>query len=401
MAEPGFHVIIVGAGATGLLIAQGLKKAGISATVFEKYSEDKYKERSGKWTMALHWSIPHIQACLPPKVFEQLKSVETNPWGKQDPKVVGNIPLINGRSGELLANVPMPSPRRIVRGKLRDLFNVDIDVRYGQSLTDVHVNSDGVTATFNNGETVVNGMVLIGADGARSAVRGHLVDEMTAKLDKANIMILNAFPTFTRDQALFIQSKSHPIAQLSPHPYQNTNIFSTVANVVDPEKPETWVFQFSLSIWTDENPPVSPEERRHLFRSYMSTYCEPYRSVAEWLTDDIEVGGESFHYWGNIAPWNNHDGRVTLAGDAAHPMVPFRAQGLNNAVEDARLYVDAIRGVFHENKDLRASISAYDESAFRRGKADIDLSNDQMFAYHHWDSVMNGPLMQNGYSKNL
>ncbi|KAJ5674770.1 uncharacterized protein N7477_004704 [Penicillium maclennaniae] len=393
MAEPGFHVIIVGAGTTGLLIAQGLKKAGISATVYEKYSDDKYQERSGKWTMALHWSIPHIQACLPPELFEQLKSVETNPWGKQDPKVVGNIPLINGRSGELLANVPMPSPRRIVRGKLRDLFNVDVDVRYGQSLTDVHVNSDGVTATFNNGETVVNGTVLVGADGARSAVRGHLVDEMTAKLDKANTMIL-----------------------LSPHPYQNTNIFSTVANFVDPEEPETWVFQFSLSIWTDEYPPASPEERRHLFKSYLSTYCEPYRSVAAWLADDIEVGGESvrvvpkdslvildyhkFHYWGNITPWNNHDDRVTLAGDAAHPMVPFRAQGLNNAVEDARLYVDAIRGVCHKNKDFRASISAYDESAFRRGKADIAVSNDQMFAYHYRESVMNGPLMRNGYSKN-
>ena len=80
--------------------------------------------------------------------------------------------------------------------------------------------------------------------------------------------------------------------------------------------------------------------------------------------------------------------------------IVVRAQGLNNALEDARLYVDAIKGVCHENKDLKTSISAYDESAFTRGKADIHSSNDQMFSYHHWDSVMNGPLMRNGYSKN-
>jgi hypothetical protein len=67
-----------------------------------------------------------------------------------------------------------------------------------------------------------------------------------------------------------------------------------------------------------------------------------------------------------------------------------RAQGLNNAMEDARRYVDAIKGVVHNNED---------RSAFERGKADIDLSNDQMFAYHHWDSVMNGPLMKDGYRK--
>ncbi|KAJ6006717.1 hypothetical protein N7451_004661 [Penicillium sp. IBT 35674x] len=374
-----FHVIVVGAGATGLLIAQGLKKAGISATVFEKYREDEYEERSGKWTMALHWSIQHIEACLPPKIFEQLKSAETNPWEEQDPAEAGSIPVVNGRTGELLARVPMPHPKRIVRGKLRNLFRNDIDVQFGYTLTDLQVNEEGVTAIFNKGEKTVKGAVLIGTDGARSAVRDHLVDTKTGQLDKANIMILNAYPTFTEEQALFIRSK--------------------VADLVDIQKPETWVFQFTLSIWTDEPPPASDEERRHLFGSYLSTYCEPYRSVAAWLAEDIYISGESFHYWGNITPWDNHAGKVTLAGDAAHPMVPFRAQGLNNAMEDARLYVDAIKAVVLKNESLKCSIGVYDESAFKRGKADIELSNDQMFAYHHWDRVMNGPLMKGGYMK--
>lgn len=142
-------------------------KVGISATVYERYSQDEYRERSGKWTMAIHWSLPHIQACLAPEHFERLKSVETNPWEEQDPKVVGKIPLINGRSGDLLANIPMPSPRRVVRGKLRDMFNTDIDVVYGQALTDLHVGADGITAIFNGGETAINGTVLIGADGGK------------------------------------------------------------------------------------------------------------------------------------------------------------------------------------------------------------------------------------------
>ncbi|KAJ5528148.1 hypothetical protein N7513_012307 [Penicillium frequentans] len=369
-----FHVIIVGAGATGLLIAQGLKQAGISATVFERYREGEYEERSGKWTMALHWSLQHIEACLPPKIFEQLKSAEANPWEEQDPTEAGSIPVVNGRTGELLARVPMPHPKRIVRGKLRDLFRKDIDVQFGHILTDLQVNNEIVTATFNEGEKTVKGAVLIGTDGARSAVRDHLVDTKTGQLDKANAMILNAYPTFTKEQALFIR----------------------MADLVDIQKPETWVFQFTLSIWTDEAPPTSDEERRHLFRSYLSTYCEPYRSVAAWLTDDIYISGESFHYWGNITPWDNYAGKVTLAGDAAHPMVPFRAQGLNNAMEDARLYVDAMKAVVLKNESLKCSIDVYDESAFKRGKADIELSNDQMFAYHHWDRVMNGPLMKGG-----
>ncbi|GKZ46144.1 hypothetical protein AbraIFM66951_009044 [Aspergillus brasiliensis] len=287
--------------------------------------------------MALHWSVPHIEACLPSQSFAQLKSAETNPFEEQDPDVAGNIPLVNGRTGKLLAEIPMPSPRRIVRGKLRDLFRQDIDVHFGQALTDLHVGPDGVTAIFNNGETTVKGTMLIGADG--------------------------------------------------------------VADIRNPDAPDTWVFQFTLSIWTDEDPPASEEERRHLFRAYLSTYCEPYKSVAAWLSDDTQISGEKFHYWGNITPWTNHGGRVTLAGDAAHPMVPFRAQGLNNALEDARLYVDAITRVVHGGQDLESNIKAYDDSAYTRGSMDIKLSNEQMYAYHHWDVVMNGPLMRGGYNK--
>lgn len=82
-------------------------------------------------------------------------------------------------------------------------------------------------------------------------------------------------------------------------------------------------------------------------------------------------------------------------------MKSVRAQGLNNALEDAKLYVDAITNAHYDGRDLKTCIDEYDESAYQRGKADIHLSNDQMFAYHHWDSVMNSPLVQRGYSKNL
>ena len=115
--------------------------------------------------MALHWSIPHIQECLQPCDFEKLRSVETNPWEEMDSNTASNIPMINGRSGEVFANASMPSPRRVVRGKLRDLFKTGIDIHYDQHLTDFDVGSDGITAIFNGGKAVVNGTHLVGADG--------------------------------------------------------------------------------------------------------------------------------------------------------------------------------------------------------------------------------------------
>jgi 2-polyprenyl-6-methoxyphenol hydroxylase-like FAD-dependent oxidoreductase len=40
-----------------------------------------------------------------------------------------------------------------------------------------------------------------------------------------------------------------------------------------------------------------------------------------WMPDDTKIAYDKMAYWVPI-PWDNHDGRVALAGDAAHPMTP-------------------------------------------------------------------------------
>ncbi|GIC94655.1 uncharacterized protein Aud_001984 [Aspergillus udagawae] len=373
---PDFHVIIIGAGATGLLIAQGLKEAGIAYTIYEQHDEETYARRAGQWTMALHSARPYLESILPPVLRAKLNSVTTNPWSEPDPAIAAAIPFVNGATGELMAKIPMPSPKRLIRGKLRELLRTGVEVRFGMRLTDVRVEDDGVAAVFD-GE-VVRGSVLVGADGPRSVVRGRLVDAKAAALQKPNIMVFNAFPTFPREQALFIHAKSHPIVQLAPHPHQQTSLFSNgmcsfpandetdelVANVVDPARPETWVFHYCLSIWTAEDAPENVEARRALFKHYMSRYCEPYKSAGEWLSQDTPILAE---------------------------------KGLNTAFEDVKRFLDAIVKVVHHGADIQTEMDGYDESAYTRGKRDIDLSAKQMYAYHHWEEIMTSPLMKGGY----
>ncbi|QKX61946.1 uncharacterized protein TRUGW13939_09102 [Talaromyces rugulosus] len=404
MADSDFHVLIVGAGATGLLIAQGLKKAGIRATIYERYSREEYEERAGKWTVALHWSIPFIEACVPLEISAKLKSTETHPWTDNDSTEAAYIPLVNGLTGDLMAKMPMPSGRRVSRGKLRNLLSTGIDIHFGMKLSEVRSESaagekPAVTVLFNGGSVVAKGSVIVGADGARSVVRNYLVGKEAGELQAAESLSLNVFATFTAEQALFIRNNSHLIGQaclLEKYQIEFYTNRLSVADVVDPEKPETWVFQYSFSNLTKDDPPADEEEQRKLFKTYMATYCEPYKSIGLWVTDDTPISAERFNFWGNIVPWDNRDGKITIAGDAAHPMLPFRAQGLNNAAEDAKLYVDAIKGVVYDNKDLKSTIDAYDESSYTRGKTDIISSHEQMKAYHNWDIVMNGPLMKSG-----
>ena len=52
-----------------------------------------------------------------------------------------------------------------------------------------------------------------------------------------------------------------------------------------------------------------------------SVLCEPFRSATLWMPEDTLVTYDQLGYWIPI-PWDNREGRVTLAGDAAHPMTP-------------------------------------------------------------------------------
>jgi 2-polyprenyl-6-methoxyphenol hydroxylase-like FAD-dependent oxidoreductase len=63
------------------------------------------------------------------------------------------------------------------------------------------------------------------------------------------------------------------------------------------------------------------ESRLAAFREAAKPFCDPYTSVAEWVPDGIPISLSATNYW-VTTPWNNHNGRVTLMGDAAHPMTP-------------------------------------------------------------------------------
>jgi hypothetical protein len=50
--------------------------------------------------------------------------------------------------------------------------------------------------------------------------------------------------------------------------------------------------------------------------------AEPWRSSILWIPDDTEIPPpNNVAYW-ITSPWDNRNGTVTLAGDAAHPLPP-------------------------------------------------------------------------------
>ncbi|TNF18860.1 MAG: FAD-binding protein [Rhodobacteraceae bacterium] len=96
---------------------------------------------------------------------------------------------------------------------------------------------------------------------------------------------------------------------------------------------------------------------------------------------------EEVHLWGlfrhAVAPrWVG--GHCALLGDAAHPTLPFLAQGANMALEDAWALASALEG--HDS--LEAGLAAYQAVRLPRCKRIVAAASDNAWKYH----LRPGPL---------
>ena len=90
-----------------------------------------------------------------------------------------------------------------------------------------------------------------------------------------------------------------------------------------PDHPEAWVFHMAMAWLGESDNKLSYPERLALIKARAEGLGEPARSAFLWLPDETEVHKADISYWIS-QPWNNRQGRLTLVGDAAHPMPPCK-----------------------------------------------------------------------------
>ena len=153
--------------------------------------------------------------------------------------------------------------------------------------------------------------LVFAADGLRSTHRAHLNGR--------------AEPAFTGQiawRAVIPDDRAEPVAQVfmgAGRHLVSYPLAGGLRNIVAVEERTDWAEEG----WQFEDDPA------RLARAFSGFT----REVRDWL-----ARVEKVHLWGlfqhPVAPLWHGDG-ITLLGDAAHPMLPFMAQGANMALEDA------------------------------------------------------------------
>ncbi len=183
---------------------------------------------------------------------------------------------------------------------------------------------DEVELEFANGATT-QADIVIGADGLRSAVREHV-----AGPDEAVFSAMSCFRGLVPDRrgarrhqfglTFFLGPNRHIVA----YPVRGGESINFVAYLPDPE--------WTLESWSAK---TSTAEAVAVFEGWTDI-------VTTMLSHTEEIGRWALYDREPLRSWSTD--RVTLLGDAAHPMLPHAGQGSNQAIEDAYVLAGLLDG---------------------------------------------------------
>ncbi|PSN63012.1 FAD/NAD(P)-binding domain-containing protein [Corynespora cassiicola Philippines] len=394
-------VLIIGSGSAGLALAQGLTKAGIRCTVFEK-QQSQGRERD--WNMGLHWGAPVLRSLVPEGMWSRIQTVQVDPH--EPTKDLDTLSFLQGDTGEAIAAFTFGPFYRLKRSKLRELLSEGLDVQYDKRLSDVRYADDrtSVTAYFSDG-TSATGRLLVGADGARSTTRKLLLGPELGAIHRIPYAATFVQRRFSAEQALYLR-KFHPLFLASAHPEDRFAFFG-MQDAADPDDPSSWTFFFYIS-WQssleeqDATVGWSNAQRLAQQKEFAKKFCDPWRSAYEWTPDDSPVWYMGLTDWDpgrEGCRWDNHGGLVTMVGDAVHPMTYQRGQGLNHSITDAGKLRDALVAL-EKGGEQAELISTFEAEMIERGGSEVRDGTANTTLLHDWGKVKQSPFFTKGLRKN-
>ena len=333
------HLAIIGGGIGGVALAVACLHRGIPFTLYER--DNSFDERSQGYGLTLQRASKAIQGFglfeLPEGVISTRHLVHTT-----DGTVIGEWGM-----RKCFQSKERPAPKRtnihIARQSLRLALLQQLGgngaVRWGHQLTAINQEHDKeVTLTFEvNGQIkTAKADLVVGADGIRSAVRKIIIGEEITPLRYLDcVVILGICPLSA------LQDVESPLLD-SATVFQTANGNERI--YIMPYDANSVMWQLSFPMTEQQAKDLSAKGTKALKEEAIrrTQWHNPIPQIV-LATEKAQISGYPVYDRKSLKPeLLEKSGQVTLIGDAAHPMSPFKGQGANQALLDALALARAI-----------------------------------------------------------
>jgi 2-polyprenyl-6-methoxyphenol hydroxylase-like FAD-dependent oxidoreductase len=351
-------VIIIGAGVSGLTLAQACRKENIPYRIYER--DESVKFRSVGLGLTIHWALSTFKALLPDELVSRLSECYVD-RGAVEAGEKGSFTFFDLSTGEPRWQVPAAERIRVSREKLRTLLLTGLDVQWSKDFQNAEVVDGAVEATFSDGTSCI-GSMLVGCDGANSVVR-RLLHPNDYRNEQLPVRLLGATAHYTEPQIAAIR-RLDPFFLQGADPKTDAYLwFSFLETPSDGREDGTYKCQVIVSWpyrenWLDRvDPTECPNTRSgQLFlMNYISeSWAEPFHSLLQDMPKDSEIRPIELADWLPGASIG-FEGRVTLTGDAAHAMVMYRGEGANHSIIDVSKLLEQIKPLYEHTETIKGN----------------------------------------------
>ncbi|CAI7572840.1 unnamed protein product [Penicillium manginii] len=381
-------VLIVGAGIVGLTLGQALKQKNIPFEIFER--DETPDARGQGWAITLHWALEYMHKMLPQDTLKRIQDVQVDPDVALNDN--GNFLFINLETGEPKYKIP-PSVRwRVNREKVRRalLHGIEDHVHWGRRVVGVILpeNKTKVQLVFAD-ETTLTGRLAIGVEGSRSMVRQILRPDA---FDNVPVGI-----NFTGVAVDLTSTEIKSLRDMDPLLFQGchppTGAFFWFSMLETPKvngtagtDAERYRAQICMS-WPENTPEDKVADTDEARLANMKRRAEGFVPFLQQAVERIPAGTAVTEIkladW-ECLEWDNQDGRVTLAGDAAHAMTMYRGEAANHGLLDAYHLSEAIEKIYGGSSLASDAINEFETEMRERTSRAVRLSRQACRDAHDW-----------------
>jgi 2-polyprenyl-6-methoxyphenol hydroxylase-like FAD-dependent oxidoreductase len=330
------RALIVGGGIGGLATAHALLSQGIDAVVFERADDVRKIQIGGGFHM---WTNA-ARALQRLGLYDQVQAIGA-PL---------DVTEYRNRNGKLLASWPVAEiarengfvdvgvNRRDLQALLVEAVGVE-RIRLGAHCTGFAQDGEQVRVTLADGGEE-RGALLIGADGLRSTIRAQIHGEHEPH-----------YAGYTQWQSLI------PDEGYALPPRDERVLFGPGARAVLHRVGGERLF-WAAVLYGEQDGSVS-RAGKDLLEERFAGWQEPV-AAAIAATPPESIARLQIYDRKPLATWGV--GRVTLLGDAAHPMTTNLSQGACQVLEDAAALARCLRG----GDGIEAALRSYERMRIRR-----------------------------------
>lgn len=350
------HILIIGAGLCGSLLALRMAQRGFKITLIEKRPDLRNATLDAGRSINLSLSDRGLKGLRLAGLEEEARKLCIPMLGRMIHDKEGNTFMSNysGRDGEFINSISRPGLNMMLLNAAEAMPNVEII--FNKSCKKVALeNASAIFEDYITKEKMeLQGDIILGTDGAGSVVRKSMFNDRNFLFSFSQDYLTHGYKEITIPAK---EDGGYRTEKGALHIWPRGEDMLIALPNLDGSFTVTLFAPYSNSDYCFDNLTTPEMVTAYFTQEYPDAVALMPNLVEEFFDNPTGPLGTI-----KCSPWNSY-GKTLILGDAAHAIVPFYGQGMNASFEDVVVFDEVLENqkggkiswkkVFHEYENAR------------------------------------------------